>query len=238
MHKAFRSIIAAALLAFTATGAYATSLQSESNVGFAAEPSRHSLYVKGGLLGVGMGYAYGINERFTVRGDFTTIGSYNRSGHVGHVDYDLKLRNDVATLSVDYFPFDSGFRLTGGLGLRDTTVSGNATATEFRDVPFDSSDALYAKVKWPTVAPYLGIGWGHNNAQYTKAGWGFIADLGVYIGKPSYSLRANDSAMAKLNAYSGGNGQAMLDAETREWEDKLNKFKLFPTAYVGVSYRF
>jgi len=140
-----------------------------------------------------------------------------------------------------HFPFDSGFRLSAGVGFRDARLEGatnGGAGASFRGVPLSSDDYLYGKVKWPTVAPYLGIGWGHNNGQYAKAGWGFVADVGVYFGRPDISLEASASAMEKLNAHTGGNGQALIDEELGEWEDKIGKYKVFPAVYVGVSYRF
>jgi len=239
MRKTFGRILATSFLALMATGAHASSgLVVKQGPELGLDSSKHSMYVKGGFLGAGVGYAYGVNERFTLRGDFTTMGTYKRNQEIGHFDYDLKLRNNVGTLSADYFPFDSGFRLTAGVGIRDTRLTGVTSTNEFRGVALSSGDTLHGKVKWPTVAPYLGLGWGHNNGQNVKAGWGFVADAGVYFGRPDYSLTASDSAMAKMNAATGGNGQALIDAELREWKDELNKLKVFPVIHVGVSYRF
>lgn len=230
-----RHVFVASALAMAATSASAdTGLKVDTYF----KDGNHGVYLKGGFLGAGLGYGYGINEKFTLRGDFTTAGSYSRTNEIGNVDYDLKIRNNVGTVSVDFFPFDNGFRLTAGVGLRDTRMSGYASGGEFQGVQLGLGDSVYGKLKWPTVAPYLGLGWGHNYGQGTKAGWGFVADAGVYVGKPKVSLWANDSAMAKLDAQTGGNGQSLLDQELDEWKDEASKMKLFPVIHVGVSYRF
>jgi len=208
-------------------------------------PRRHEVYAKAGLLGVGLGYAYGLNERVTLRADFTTVGSITKDFDTEDMKYTGKLRHNMATIYADWFPFDSGFRLTAGLGFRDTSVKarvrtdggGNVDIAGHK-VPLESGDSVKAKVEYPTVAPYLGLGYGHNVGQHTKPGWGFIADAGVYYGKPSVSMNVSDSVMAKLNAGTGGRGQELVDKETDEIKDKIGKYKVFPALFVGVSYRF
>lgn len=208
-------------------------------------PSRHEIYAKAGVLGAGLGYAYGVNESLTLRVDFTTIGKISRDFNANDLDYKGDVRNDMATLYADWFPFQNGFRLTGGVGFRDTSIkarldsdsSGNVKIDNY-SVTVDGEDSIKAEVDYPSVAPYLGFGYGHNVAQHSKAGWGFIADVGVYFGKPSVKYHASDSLMAKLNAASMGQAQAAIDREKDEIRDKIGKYKIFPALYVGVSYRF
>ena len=203
------------------------------------------VYAKAGFLGVGVGYAQGINERFTLRGDITTMGTYHHKGSTGKFDYDASLRNNQAMLYGDWFPFNSGFRLTAGLGVRDTSVKGHAlpksngqiTVGDTR-IGYDSDDRVNAKVKFPTFAPYFGIGWGHNAGQQRQPGWGFLADLGVTYGKPDVSFTVNPSVYAKLEAASSGYAQQEIDKQKHKTQHSADKFKFFPSAYVGVSYAF
>lgn len=203
------------------------------------------VYGKIGILGIGAGYAYGLNEKFTLRGDLTTMGSYKRNGTSGDFDYRGKLTNDVATAYADYFPFENGFRLTLGLGLRNTKVDAQArtgdnqtiSIGDAKDIPLDGNDHVSAKLKFPTAAPYLGLGWGHNVGAQRQKGWGFIADAGVYIGKPKVSLNVSDSVRAKLTA-ANFNADDEIARQKADFEEDAKKLRLFPAIYVGISYTF
>jgi hypothetical protein len=216
--------------------ALAISLGSVSAMANAGE-----IYLKGGFLGVGAGYAHGVNERFTLRGDVTTIGNYSKNGTSSDFDYKGRLKNDTANLYGDWFPFANGFRLTAGLNVRDTRITAKARPNSSGEITigdttitFDGGDTADAKVKYPDVTPYIGIGWGHNVAQRKSGSWGFVADAGVSIGKPKVSFDVSNSVRAKL----GADASAEIDKQRDEIKDKLGKYNVFPTVYVGVSYVF
>lgn len=209
---------------------------------FAAAAPVHAdgVYAKAGFLGVGIGYGHAINPAFTLRGDISTVGTFKRDGSASGFDYKAKLRNNQATVYFDYFPFASGFRLTAGVGVRDTRVTGDARPNSAGTVEiggtvvaFGPGDSATAKVKMPSVAPYLGIGYTSNPGGAQK-GWGFIADLGVYLGKPKTTFDVSDSVRAKL----GANAQQAIDKQRDDIHDKAKKLRVFPNLYVGVSYTF
>jgi hypothetical protein len=209
-----------------------------------AAAATHEVYGKAGFLGVGLGYSHGVSEKFTLRGDVTTAGSFSRNGSSSDFDYKAKLRNNVVTLYGDWFPLNNGFRLSAGLGVRDTRITGDGRPNDAGTVTigdttigFDGADSAHARVKYPTVAPYLGIGWGHNVGQQSQAGWGFVADLGVYYGKPKVDFDVSNSVRQKLSAQ-GVNAQSEIDKQRDEIKDKVEKYKFMPVIYVGASYRF
>lgn len=212
---------------------------------FNAAAAGHSIYAKAGFLGAGAGYAYGINEKFTIRGDFTTIGEINHSGSSSDFKYKGKLKNDVVTIYGDYFPFNNGFRFSAGLGLRNTEFkaharpSGPAGTVTIGDatIQYGHNDHANAKVEFPDFAPYVGIGYGHNVGQSVKSGFAFIADAGVYIGKPKVSMNVSNSVRDKISAL-GMNADAEIDRQLKDIRHDANKVKAFPTLYVGVGYRF
>lgn len=203
------------------------------------------VYGKLGFLGAGVGYAYGLNSTIGLRADVTTAGSFSHDGHASHFDYSAKLRNNVATAYVDYFPFNNGFRLSAGLGVRNTKIDAHARPNSAGEitigdttVSYGPGDSADARAKMPNVAPYLGLGWGHNVGQQRKKGFGFIADVGVYFGKPDVSFNVSDSLYAKLNLATGGNADAEIAKQHREIKDEADKIKAFPAVYLGVSYTF
>ncbi|HEY9280324.1 MAG TPA: hypothetical protein VIP51_09655 [Eoetvoesiella sp.] len=205
----------------------------------------HEVYGKAGFLGAGLGYSYGISEKFTLRGDVTTAGSFSKNGTSSDFDYKAKLRNNVGTIYGDWFPMNNGFRLTAGLGVRDTRITADGRANSSGEVTigdatiaYGGDDTAHARVKYPSVTPYLGIGWGHNVGQQAQAGWGFVADLGVYFGKPKVDFNVSDSVRTKLNAATNGNAQAEINKQEDEIKDKVEKYKVIPVIYLGASYRF
>jgi len=111
------------------------------------------------------------------------------------------------------------------------------------DIPYgdDPKDHAKARVEWPTIAPYFGIGWGHHVRQ--DAGFGFIADLGVSFGSPKTYLTISDPLREKLNAITGlpdstTTADAEIERQRRDIADDVEEIKVFPHVFVGVSYRF
>lgn len=228
MKHALQALGLTAILAMAASGACA-----------------QEVYGKIGFLGAGLGYAHGINSSLTVRGDFTSAGSYSHDGSSSGLDYEAKLRNNQATAYLDWFPFESGFRLTAGLGLRSTRITADARPDSTGTVTigdttvgYGAGDSAHAKVEMPRFAPYLGLGWGHNVGRDRKTGFGFVADLGVYFGKPDVSFSVNDSLRTKLDLASGGNADREIRRQRADIQDDADKLKVFPALYVGVSYTF
>ena len=221
------------------------SLLCLSTLGMSVAAQAQEIYGKAGFLGAGIGYAHGLSPAFTLRGDVTTIGSITHDGSRSDYKYSAKVRNDQATAYLDWFPFESGFRLSAGLGGRDTRVNGEARpgrsgSVKIGDtrVTYGEEDRATGRLKYPTIAPYLGLGWGHNVGQKTTAGWGFVADLGVSFGKPSVDFDVNQSLYAKLDAASGGNADAEIRKQRDDLKDDADKLQFFPHVYVGVSYTF
>lgn len=228
MKHALQTLGLTAVLAMTASGACA-----------------QEVYGKIGFLGAGLGYAHGISPSLTARADFTTAGSYSHDGSSSGLDYEARLRNNQATAYLDWFPFDSGFRLTAGLGVRSTRVTADArpdgagTVTiGDTTVGYGAEDRAHAKVEMPRFAPYLGLGWGHNVGRDRKTGFGFVADVGFYVGKPDVNFSVNDSLRTKLNLASGGNAESEIRRQRTDIQDEADKLKVFPALYVGISYTF
>ncbi|MBQ0130786.1 MAG: hypothetical protein KBT18_01040 [Comamonas sp.] len=212
--------------------------------GLTGAAQAQSMYAKAGLLGVGLGYAHGINKNFGARADFTTMGSLSKDGTSDDFDYEGKFKYNQVGVYGDWFPFAGGFHLTGGLNLRQAHLTAHARPNQFgtvtigdTEVGFGAGDSVTAKIKLPNVAPYLGLGWGHNVSAQTS-GFAFFADVGVSIGKPKVSLNVNDSLMAKLNTASGGQAQAEIDKQINSIKDDADKIKVFPQIYIGVAYKF
>jgi len=204
------------------------------------------VYAKAGFLGAGLGYSHSLSDSFSVRTDFTTVGTIKRDRSEGRLDYSARLKANQLGAYGDWFPFGNGFRLSGGLHVRKLQVDAEGRPNQAGTITINNTvvgygpgDVVKGRVKFPTVAPYLGIGWGHHGKQ--EAGFGFVFDLGVAFGKPKTTLEANDSLRNKLEIaanFGGTTAAAEIEAQRRELADTADKVKFFPQLYVGVSYRF
>jgi len=229
------------------TGALAAALLLAAPLAATAQddPAR-GVYAKAGFLGVGLGYAHSINNRFGLRADFSTIGSQSRKGSWGNLRYQAKARANQLGAYGDYFPLDNGFRLSAGLHLRDLKIDGSPRADAAGTVRISNvrinygpDDWAKATVKYPSVAPYLGIGWGHHASR--AKGWGTVFDLGVTLRSPKTSLTLSDELYRRVDAGArmlGSTADAEIDAQLQKIKDKADDFKVLPQVYLGVSYRF
>lgn len=211
----------AAVLALAATG-----LLPQAQAG--------EVYANVGLPGIGLGYAHPIDSRFTVRADFMTLGSRSKSTTEEGIRYDGRYKLQRLAVLGDWFPFGGSFRLTGGLSSNQYKVTLDATGANGsltigdRTYTTTAADGLKVEVKFPSVTPYLGIGWGHQSAS----GWRFGADIGALVG------RAKVDATVRGALASEPDIQANLDKELAELRDGVGKVRAIPQLSVAIGYSF
>lgn len=190
------------------------------------------LYGGIGLPGLTLGYAQSMSERFTLRGDFATLGNRTDDRTEEGIRYNVKAKLSRAGAFADYF-IAGGLRLTGGITFNDARIDllargyGGTINIGGTDYPSSPDDQLRVKIKFPTTTPYLGLGYGH----HAVSGMGFVFDLGASFGK------------AKLSAVSSGPNlsqadPADIDRELAELRDGVGKVRLLPQLSLGLSYRF
>lgn len=192
----------------------------------------------GGTLGLGAEVSYPLTSRLSVRGmiaglDFST--DFETDEDDLEYDGDLELRNAAAL--IDFHPNAGSFRLTGGLVINDTEVTGTARCDQAVCDFGDGTDLLgprdraRATVDYPSASPYFGIGWG--SRPDGGAGWAVTADIGVfYLGDPDATVTLEGPSSANPVA------QAEAEDEEDEIEDELDKLSVYPVLMVGASYRF
>lgn len=147
--------------------------------------------------------------------------------------YDTKLKFSSLGLYGDYFITGGGFRLSAGAVIGTRKATGNAVATNGTLSINGSSypaagESVGAEAKFPSAAPYIGIGYGHH--QPSK-GSGFYLDLGVVIGKANTTISPSAGIVAAA-------GQANVDAEQRKLQDSVDKLKAYPVLKFGFSFAF
>lgn len=200
---------------------------------FAAE-----IYANIGLPGVMLGYAHAINPSFTVRGDLASLGNYNKDQTESGIDYKAKASFSRLGIFGDYFPFSGGFRLTGGLTVNNQKIDltsaaqpGSQMTIGDQTVTLAADDRLYVAIKVPKATPYIGLGWGH---QQANKGFGFVADIGATIGKAKLTVEATGTNLGNRSLVT----QEDIDKETQELRDGVGKITFIPQISLGLNYRF
>lgn len=191
-------------------------------------------YTSFGLPGMSGGYAHSVNDKLGLRVEGSTTGSINKTDTASGIPFAAKFRYDRASLLGDFFLFSGGFRVTGGVTINRATLelrsrfNGATVTVNGKNATPSSSDYLNAQLKYPTVMPYVGIGWGH---QAKPTGVGFTADVGVSIGRPKLSVDTNLVGQSGIT-------QEDIDAKRDELRDDIGDIELLPSASVGLNYRF
>jgi hypothetical protein len=194
----------------------------------------HEIYGNIGTEGLGIGYGYALGSRDNVRAEFNGF-SLSHGIDAGGVHYDGHIKFAHGALYGDFFPAPGmvPFRITAGVLIGDDNFSGDATSMSgtytINGVTVPSDDAtITAKLKYPTVRPYLGIGFGHT----PKAkGLSAFFDAGVAFGKPKVEYNVPADIVAAV-------GQDNVNAEEQQLQDKANKLRFYPIVKVGITYRF
>lgn len=193
------------------------------------------VYANAGLPGIGLGYAHPIDSSFTVRGDFMTLGSRQKDTTEDGIAYRGRYKLQRVAVFGDWFPFEGSFRLTGGLSSNDykitldaSGVGGTLTIGDRTYNNLTANDGLNVEIKYPSVTPYLGIGWGHQ----IGSGWRMAADIGALIGKAKVTATARGALANEADI------QANLDKELAELRDGVGKIRAIPQLSVSVGYSF
>lgn len=199
--------------------------------GVVCAASADEVYGGAGTTGLEVGYGLKLNAASGVRVDVNFL-HYSPSFSTSDVDYDAKLKFGNAGMYFDWFLGDSPFRLSTGalVGPRKLEGTGRSSggAIVINGVAYAAGgESLHMEAKFPTVSPYIGIGWGHE--QSGKGG--FYADLGTAFGRPKVTLTASPGLVAAA-------GQANIDEERRRAQDKADRLRFYPVLKVGYSYAF
>lgn len=200
----------------------------------AASAHAGEVYANVGLPGIGLGYAHPIDSSFSVRGDFMTMGSRDKTTTENGVAYTGRYKLQRAAVFGDWFPFEGSFRLTGGLSSNnykvtlDASGAGGTLTIGDRTYTTTAGDGLNVEIKFPSVTPYLGIGWGHQMGN----GWRVAADVGALIGKAKVTATARGALANEADI------QSNIDKELAELRDGVGKVRAIPQLTFSVGYSF
>lgn len=196
-------------------------------------PSAHALEAFAGLgttgLELGMAERVGGATGLRMSAEFLDLGrDFERNG----ATYDTRLKFTSLGLYADYF-LAGGFRLSAGALLGNRKASGNAVAANgtitINGTTYPAAgESVFAQAKFPSAAPYLGIGWGHHQPS---PGMNFYMDLGLVVGKADAKLTPSAGIAAAA-------GPANVAAEQANLQESVDKLKFYPALKLGFGYKF
>jgi hypothetical protein len=185
-----------------------------------------------GTTGVEVGYAAKLasNAGLHVDAEFLSLKrKFNDNG----ATYDTKLKFTVLGLYGDLFLNDN-FRLSGGLVVGDRKVTGTGVSQggsiTINGISYTvaAGETIGVDAKFPSVSPYLGLGYGHGQAS---EGLGFYFDAGAVFGRPKLKLTPSAGVLAVAT-------QDQVDAEQAHLQEKMNKLRAYPAIKLGLTYGF
>lgn len=193
------------------------------------------VYGGAGFPGLTLGYSHRLNDAISVRGEYSGGLNISRNGTRDGIDFNGNLKANAIGIFGDYYPMaGSGFRGTGGVTFNDIkarldSTGNNGTAT-INNKAVNLNGLFYnVDLKYPSVTPYLGIG--YQSKRSGNPGWGFFVDAGVMIGKFETTTQQNIVGTQ-------GIVQADVDAQTNKVRESVNKLSVLPKLTIGAVYSF
>lgn len=157
------------------------------------------------------------------------VSGMNVNTHVdtNDVRYDAKAKVLTGSLLLDWSPLGP-FRISGGFMPNRNKI--DLTGQPSGGGSFPAGSSLTGDVKPErSFAPYLGIGYGN---VWTR-GVNFYFDLGVmFQGSPEVALNLNCGSASPAQCAAA---QTQLEAERQRVQDKVDRYKYYPVANIGLT---
>jgi len=228
-----------------AAGIIAAMVCAASSVQWAgATTPAMSIDVRAGTTGIGLDYDVALSPRFGARIGYSAF-NYDHGIDTAEVHYSGTLRLRMLTGLLDWYAFDSGFRISAGAvgGGTRLDVTGRPAAGgsyTLNGHAYSSADvgSLAGRVKFGhAVSPYVGIGWG--NPAGAQHHLHFLADIGaIYIGTPRVTLAATCGPAAPAGSALCTQITDAVPAERERLAHDVRIAQWYPVLDVGLAYRF
>lgn len=195
-----------------------------------------SIGVRLGTLGVGVEVNKLLAPKLGARVGYNVF-SKNTTRDEDDITFDAKVKLHSFTGLLDFYPGSRGsFHLTGGVVTNPLEFTGvgvpNGSGYEIDGTTYTAAQVgtLNASGEFPSVLPYVGLGFGTpaNSGKGVK----FVFDLGVGIGQPTLNLTAtNPTNNAQLATH--------VENQRVKTQDDIRKYlKVYPSVTIGVAFAF
>jgi hypothetical protein len=193
------------------------------------KPNFWAVGLTGGTQGIGGEASYLLSDRLVLRSNVTYLG-LNVDENIDSNAYKFDFGALFAGGTLDFHPFQSGWRISGGVKYVDLQFDAGFTGgMEIGDNDYTVDEIGTVTVKARNsnqVAPY--VGFGYDASHFSGDGYGlrFGIDVGaLYVGDP-------DIAIATTKTVSGL--ETDIAKETAALEDKIGQyFNFYPVAMVS-----
>lgn len=192
--------------------------------------------LRGGSAGIGGQVTIGLLSKLNFRSGLNTF-NYDGSGTESNTEYDYTAKLRSVPLLLDYHPFDNGFKITSGIFINNSKVTGVAQPEglmlDIGGIKYEilSIGDVNGKIDFRKASPYLGIGWG--NALGKGSPVKVTVDIGVlFQGKPNVTLEPTEDT-SLIPGFDDS-----LEKETADLKKDLEYLQYYPVVSVGVAYSF
>jgi len=195
---------------------------------------------KAGTLGLGLDLSYAFNRTFVLRTSLNGFSLYKKNLKYEEKEFETQGTLNDTGLLIDMHPWQNAFFFSWGaykskskINLKYEPKSDNIKIGNHKYPAMQIGDVLTSIKLKREVNPYIGFGY---NSMDKDSRWNFILDIGViYI----------DTPKATINAYASKGFEALQPVlnneskiESKDLNNKIKKYKLFPVISAGVGYKF
>jgi hypothetical protein len=198
-----------------------------------ATADEFTLTPQAGTLGIGIGAEKRLDDAWAARFDVSGA-SFNFSYAANRSDTDNRARLFSLGATADYYPYEAGLRLSGGVRLSGSYVKGSLSNLQRRYGK--GKDAITVIIRDPLttykitqnpVQPYLGLGYNLKIRDRLSVS----LDLGaLYGGQPDLDV------VSHADRY--GFTDKQIQREIRKQQERLNPYQVYPVVQIGLTYRF
>jgi hypothetical protein len=188
-----------------------------------------SVYTQISTNGLGIGYAASVAPDWALRGQFN-LYKQSFSGNVGDFGSSTNIVADLNFNSVpllaDWYPNQSGFRVSGGIVINNNKITFAGTGAT---VGTTTNSTVNGEIKMSdALSPYIGVGYATRPKD--SKGFGFNCDFGAMFQNPSVTMTATSPL--------GPVAQSEIDAQKAKVQDAINNLRTMPVIGIGFSYSF
>lgn len=194
--------------------------------------SNGSVYVAGGTR-IAIGHSIRESKDWGWRVEVSATDSKTGFETIGVNQYHYNESNLSAGSFLDWYPFDSGLRLSFGINanrMRNYVTTPVASSMTLGNKSFNTgSETLDITYKFPRYSPYLGLGYQSNSPN--EKGWSIYGDLGWKYGRYDAYARTSLIGMHSVSAQD-------VEREMNAIRDSLYKHAYVRVGVLGMSYRY
>lgn len=190
-----------------------------------------------GTQGVGLDGVIKVNDHLRFRGGGNWL-EYSGSHQVDSIDYDYDASILNGNTFIDYHPFATGFRITGGAFYQPDEIEFKATpasAVTIGNASYTPTEigTMTTKIETGDISPYAGIGYSDAFSYNGRdKHWFLETDLGVKFNDVS-STTTSTGSLANDPTF-----RADLQREKNNIQDEFDILEYYPILNIGVTYKF